>query len=87
MSDIIGALFGPLGGILAGGAAVIMALVLGRWQGGKRANERHAGQAAQDYRDTRKEIDNADLGHGATDQQRVDSLREIARRRGVNSPD
>lgn len=87
MSDLLGALFGPLGGLLAGIVAVLGALLWGRRQGAKGERERRAGQDAQDYRDTRKEIDNADLGHGATDQQRIDRLREIAGRRGGDRKD
>ena len=35
-------------------------------------------EAAERYAKTSKRIDNADLGLGATDQQRIDRLREFA---------
>ena len=87
MLDLLNIITGPLGGLLAGIVAVLGAVLLGRRQGRQNEAQRRAGQDAQDYRDTRKEIDNADLGHGATDQQRIDRLREIAGRRGGSSPD
>lgn len=67
--------------ILALIAAIGGAFVLGRWRGGRKAKQDRAQRDARDYRDTRKEIDNADLGHGATDDERVERLREIAERR------
>ena len=71
---------GALLAIIAGAAAV----VLGAWWRGKQAGEdARAADDAQAYRETRQEIDNADLGHGATDRQRIDSLRAIANRRGA----
>ena len=73
--------------ILALIAAVVGALFLGRWQGKRGERDRQEAQHARDYRDTRKEIDNADLGLGASDADRIDRLREIARRRGSNGAD
>ena len=87
MTDILGTLLGPLGGLLAGIVAVLGAFLWGQRKGTAGERERRAGQEAADYRDTRKEIDNADLGHGATDQQRIDRLREIAGRRGGDRKD
>ena len=87
MTDLLGMLWGPIGGALAGIVAVLGAVLLGRRQGAKGERERRAGQDAREYRETRKEIDNADLGHGATDSERIDRLREIAGRRGSSSPD
>jgi membrane protein implicated in regulation of membrane protease activity len=58
-------------------AAVLAAYLMGR----RDQSTSDAGQRAQAYNETRKEIDNADLGIGATDQQRIDRLREIADRR------
>ena len=84
---MLDALLGPLGGLLAGLVAVLGAVMLGRRQGRQDEAQRRAGQDARDYRETRKEIDNADLGHGATDQQRIDRLREIAGRRGGDRQD
>ena len=84
---MLDALLGPLGGLLAGLVAVLGAVMLGRRQGRQDEAQRRAGQDARDYRETRKEIDNADLGHGATDQQRIDRLREIAGRRGGDRKD
>ena len=69
---------GALLAIIAGAAAV----VLGAWWRGKQAGEdARAADDARAYQETRKDIDNADLGIGATDQQRIDRLREIADRR------
>ena len=87
MLDLLNIITGPLGGLLAGIVAVAGAVLLGRRQGARGERERRAGQDAQDYRDTRKEIDNADLGHGATDSERIDRLREIAGRRGGDRKD
>jgi hypothetical protein len=71
--------------ILAGAGAVALALFFGLWQRGAGKREERAGRAARDaadYRNTRKEIDDADLGIGASDQQRIDRLRAIADKRG-----
>ena len=87
LDAILGTITGPLGGLLAGIVAVVGAFLWGQRKGTTGERTRRAGQDAQDYRDTRKEIDNADLGHGATDQQRIDRLREIANRRGSRSQD
>jgi hypothetical protein len=77
------ALLGPIGGLLAGIVAVVLALVLGNARGASRAKSERAAQDAADYRDTRKEIDNADMGIGASDANRIDRLRAIADRRGA----
>ena len=60
-------------------------LVAGAWLYGKGitdANRRHTERAERDYRKTRQEIDSLDLGHGATDSERIERLRDIAERRG-----
>ena len=76
---------------IGAGLAAAGALAVWIWRALRKAKaqerERRAGQDARDYRETRKEIDNADLGHGATDQQRIDRLREIAGRRGGDRKD
>ena len=87
IADLIAALVGPLGGLLAGIVAVLGAFLWGQRKGTTGERERRAGQDARDYRDTRKEIDNADLGHGATDSDRINRLREIAGRRGGDRKD
>jgi hypothetical protein len=80
---MLDAILGPLGGILAGVAAAVLAWVLGRQQGKSGERERRAGQDAKDYHDGRKKIDAMDLGHGATDIERINRLRDIADRRGA----
>jgi hypothetical protein len=81
MSAVIDALLGPIGGLVAGIAAILGALILGRWQGASGERERRSGQDARDYRDERQKIDTQDLGIGASDSERVDRLRDIAKRR------
>lgn len=87
MTDLLGALFGPLGGIIAGAGAIALAVLAGWWRGGKRERDRQERRQARDYRETRKEIDNADLGIGSTDEHRIDRLHDIARRRGGDRAD
>ena len=87
MLDLLNIITGPLGGLLAGIVAVLGAVLLGRRQGRQNEAQRRAGQDAREYRETRKEIDNADLGNGATDSERIDRLREIAGRRGGDRKD
>ena len=87
MTALIDALLGPLGGLLAGLVAVAGALLWGRRQGAKGERERRAGQDAADYRKERQVIDESDLGHGATDSERISRLREIAGRRGGDRKD
>jgi hypothetical protein len=82
MTGLIDALLGPLGGLLAGVVAVVGALILGRWQGASSAREKRAGQDARDYQNERREIDNQDLGIGASDAERQRMLSDIAKRRG-----
>jgi hypothetical protein len=72
-----------LGGVLAIIAAIGAAFMRGR----KGEADRTTARNAADYQKTRKEIDHADLGHGATDAQRIDRLREIADRRGGSGSD
>ena len=78
MIDLI---LGPLGGIFAGAVAALLAWVLGRHTGKSGERERRAGQDAKDYQDGRTKIDALDLGHGATDSERIDRLKEISSRR------
>lgn len=82
MTGLIDALLGPLGGLLAGLVAALAAWVLGRSQGASGAREKRAAQDARDYQDERREIDGEDLGIGAGDAERIDRLRDIAKRRG-----
>lgn len=72
---------GALLAMFVGAAAV----VFGAWWRGRQSGvTKERERAETDYRDTRREIDDADLGLGATDSQRVDRLREIADRRGAS---
>ena len=61
--------------------AAALALAVAYSKGRQTEKAQRDASDAEAYRDTRKEIDNADLGIGATDQQRIDRLREIADRR------
>ena len=56
-------------------AAIALAVAYGKGRQAEKAD------GAQAYRETRKEIDNADLGIGASDSERIERLREIADRR------
>ena len=80
-------MFGQVKAWLYGiGAAVVFGI--GAWLYGKGrmdANRRNAERADRDYRETRQEIDGLDLGHGATDSERIEQLRGIAERRGGDS--
>ena len=62
------------------GAALALAVAYGK--GRKAEKAKRDADAAAAYRETRKEIDNADLGLGASDSERVRRLRQIADRRG-----
>lgn len=67
-----------LGGI---GAAVVA--VWAAWQRGRATGKREeAHRKVSDYLKERKRIDEVDLGVGATDGDRVERLRDIAKRRG-----
>lgn len=72
--------------LLIGVTALVGTILAATWRGAKKERDRREAQDARDYRRERREIDNADLGHGATDQQRIDRLREIAERRGSAGP-
>ena len=80
LADIIGAISGPLGGILAGAGALVVALVLGRWQGSRHAQAKRDAQDGKDYIAERRRQDGKDVGHGATDAERIKRLRDIANR-------
>ena len=57
---------------------VVMALAASWFGGRKSAKTDSKIGAARDYRETRREIDNADLGLGASDGERIDRLRKFA---------
>jgi len=78
-------ILGPLGAIIGGVALAVLAWVTGRQQGKRTAQDKRAAADAKAYRDKRKEIDNADLGHGATDAERIKRLQSIADRAGAGS--
>lgn len=71
MIDLI---FGPLGAILGIIVSAMATWLAGR-SSGKSSVERKLDKA---YRDERKEIDNEDLGLGATDATRVERLRKMS---------
>ena len=68
------------------GGMVVWALTGGRIQfgRGKRAGKKEADdKAAREYNEKKKDLDNADIGLGATDLERVKRLHELAdRKRG-----
>jgi len=75
-------ILGPLGAIIA---AVVG--IGGLWFASGRsatvkAEDKRAAADAKAYQEKRKEIDNADLGHGATDAERIKRLQSIADRAG-----
>ena len=80
---MIDALLGPLGGILGGVVALVVALVFGRYTGSRDADRKRDAQDARDYIAERKRQDEIDVGHGATDADRIKRLHEIANRNGA----
>jgi len=85
MSDLLGIILGPLGAIIGGVALAVLAWLTGRQQGKRAAQDKRAATDAKAYRDKREEIDNADLGHGATDLERIQRLLDIEHRKGAGS--
>ena len=82
IADLIAALVGPLGGLLAGIVAVLGAFMWGQRRGKTGERERRAGQDAQDYRDTRRRMDDAAGGTSDDDGALRDWLRERGRKPG-----
>jgi hypothetical protein len=74
MSLLIDLIMGPLGAALGVLVSVAAAFIAGR-SAARAGAER---DAANEYREMRKEIDNADLGLGASDSERIKRLRELA---------
>lgn len=71
---IIDGIFGPLG-------AVLLAILVGvaAWfKGRSDANLKRDLRDHRSYSDERKEIDNEDLGLGASDRERIERLQDIA---------
>ena len=64
------ALFGPLGGIIAGVGAVIAALVLGRWQGATNAKDKQNADELEALDKGRKAVRDG-RASGDTPDQRV----------------
>lgn len=63
--------FGPMGAILGVAVAAIAAFLAGK----SRADL----EAGRDYAERRRELDETDLGVGASDSERIERLRDIAR--------
>ena len=73
IESIIGALIGPIGGILAGLGALIAALALGRYTGGRDARARRDAEDMTDAYDrerTRNEIERNSATGDARDRLR-----------------
>jgi hypothetical protein len=77
---MLDALLGPLGAALGGILAVAAAWLIGKHKGVTGERERRAGQDAADYVNERQAIDETDLGHGASDAERIRMLSDIADR-------
>lgn len=71
MLDLI---ISPLGAIIGLLVSVGVAFLAGNTASRAKAER----DAAKEYRDTRKEIDDADLGLGASDSERIKRLRELS---------
>lgn len=65
--------------VIAWGVAI--AIVAAWWHGRSSGVAGVEAKQTKAYRDERKEIDNADLGLGASDSERIDRLRDIAGKR------
>jgi len=60
-------------------AGLVVTALAASWFGGRIAAKTDSKiGAARDYRQARKEIDNADLGLAATDAERIERLRKFA---------
>ena len=77
---LIGGDWAALVGIVG---AVVVGLFAAFGMGRKSGADKERDAASRDYQETRKEIDNADLGLGADDSGRIDRLRAIADRRSA----
>ena len=81
IESIIAALIGPVGGILASIGAIIAALFLGRYTGGRDARAKRDAQDGKDYIRERSKIDDEVSGIGGSDSDTVKRLRAIERKR------
>lgn len=75
MAAIIDALIGPLGAVAAVVAAIVAAWARGRQSGAEKA-EKHGYET--ELR-AHERINDADIGGGATDAERINRLRNIGR--------
>ena len=73
MIDLI---LGPLGGILAGIGAALLAWVVGRWQGARAENDKHV---RKDYENADKIRNAADRARAADDAGNVDAVDGLRR--------
>jgi len=78
-------IIGPLGAIIAAVVGIV-GLWFTAWRSATvKEQDKRAAADAKAYQEKRKEIDNADLGHGATDAERIKRLQSIADRAGGSS--
>ena len=85
MTDLLGMLWGPLGGVLAAFAGVLGLWVktrLDRRAGAAGERKRRDAQDARNYIKERSKIDDEISGIGGNDADTVERLRRIANRRG-----
>ena len=73
-------------GLIALAIGAVGGQMFGRMRGKREGRKDADNDASKDYMNKRKEIDNADLGIGATDAERIKRLHNIAdRQRGGGS--
>jgi len=77
MTEIIAGIIG----LIALAIGAFGGQIFGRMRGKREGQQIAADKATKDYTKTRKEIDNADLGIGATDAGRIERLHDIANRK------
>ena len=78
-------ILGPLGAIIAAAVGIVGLWFTAQRSATVKAEDKRAAADAKAYQDKRREIDNADLGHGATDLERIQRLLDIEHRKGAGS--
>lgn len=79
---IVDHLLGPFWPYLAGAAALAVAWLTGRAGGASKQKAKQAKAKAKAEAQAHERMNNADLGIGATDGERIDRLRDFAAKHG-----